>query len=123
MNLITLRLFVIAFLFSFAACSPYSSQIRNLDRDYRAGRIPAKDYYAQRSDLMAGDSQWHANFAAGMNAVAANMNQTAANINEQNAVNAYNARTQVYAQPQQVNVYHSGTVNQNVNGRINVYGY
>ena len=101
---------------TFSACSPYASHIKRLDADYRAGRIPTKDYYSLRSQLMEGDNQWRANHIASMNTVTANMNQA-------NAVNAYNARTQVYAQPQQVNVNHSGSINHNVNGSVNVYGY
>jgi hypothetical protein len=89
----------IIFALGVAACSPYVSQMKRLDTDYRAGRIPTKDYYAIRSQMMQGDALWRANFAASMNAAAANLNQTAANINQQNAINAYNARTRVYAQP------------------------
>jgi hypothetical protein len=92
-------------------CSPYSGQMKQLDADYRAGRIPPRDYYALRNQMMEGDANWRAQ-------VSANLNQVSANLNQQNAVNAYNARTNVYAQPQQVNVNHSGTVNQNVSGTI-----
>ena len=105
------------------ACSPYAEQMKRLDADYRAGRIPTRDYYALRSRMMDGDNQWRSNVAASLNASAASINQTTANINDQNAINAYNARTRVYAQPQQVNVNHSGYINHNVNGRVNVYGY
>ena len=40
------------------------------------------------------------------------------NMRQQQAANAYNYRTQVLAQPQNVNVYHNGTIRHDVNGTI-----
>ena len=45
------------------------------------------------------------------------------NLQQQQQINAYNARTDVLAQPQQVNVYQSGTINHNVRVAPNFYGY
>ena len=113
------RFFLAVVLLSLAACSPYTSQIKNLDKSYAAGQIPPRDYYALRAQLLDSDSQWRANFAA-------NMQAAAANINRQNEINAYNARTQALSQPQRINVHHSGYINHNVTGTIYhspYYGY
>jgi hypothetical protein len=91
--------------------------MKRLDQDYRAGRIPARDYYLMRNQLMDADAQWQANTAASLQASAASLNQSAAIMNQQAATNAYNARTRVLAQPQQVNVYHSGYLQHDVNVR------
>lgn len=99
----------IVFALFVAACSPYAPLMKRLDADYRAGRIPTRNYYTIRSQMMQGDALWRANFAASMNAAAANLNQTAANINQQNAINAYNARTRVYAQPVYPQFYAPGS--------------
>jgi hypothetical protein len=113
-------IFLLSILF-LAACSPYASQIKQLDRAYTAGQINADTYWRSRSQLISADAQWRANAAANMQVAAANIQAQSLSYQEtlrqQQSVNAYNARTQVLAQPQQVNVYHGGTI------RHNVYSY
>lgn len=107
--LFTLAAFGVSLLLS--ACSPYTAQLKSLDQDYRAGRIPVRDYHVLRGQMLQADAQWRATRDANLNAFSANLNQSTANLNQ---INAYNARSRVLALPQQVNVQHSGYINQNV---------
>ncbi len=99
-------------------CTPYTGQIRRLDRAYAAGQIDANTYYAERGRLAAIEQQWGANMAQSINASNAQFQE---NMRQQQAANAYNYRTQVLAQPQRVNVYHSGAVRYDIYGHP--YGY
>ena len=87
--------------------SPYADHLNRLDADYAAGRIPPHAYYPMRAQILEAENQLRANRAAAFRASMANMN-------EQNSINAYNSRTAVMAQPQTVNVRHSGTVNHSI---------
>ena len=107
----------------FCSCSPFSGQVRSLDRDYRSGRLQPSEYYALRSQALEGDAQWRRDLSQRAALGFALGNQLGHNINEANAIGAYRQRTQVYAQPQQVNVYHSGTINHNLGGTVYLQGY
>jgi hypothetical protein len=104
------------------SCSPFSGQVRSLDRDYRSGRIQPSEYYALRSQALEGDAQWRRDLSHRAALGFALGNQLGRNINDANAIGAYRERTQVFARPQQVNVNHSGTVNHNLGGTVYLQG-
>lgn len=93
-------------------------------RRWWASLTPAQrfDLEMREREMQQRQSQivWQAEQQRQANAQAAfsNLQQ---NLQRQDEVNAYNERTRALSQP--VNVHHSGTINQNVNGRINIYGY
>jgi hypothetical protein len=65
-----------------------------------------------KQSLTYQDEQWRQAFGQRLATGIAAASQIQQN---QAAVNAYNYRTQVLSQPQQVNVNYSGSVNQNIN--------
>lgn len=82
-------------------CSPYAKDLAAIEQDYRGGRLSAAEYWNARAQLLHADQAWRANFAQAMQNANAGVQQS---IQHQQAINAYNARTQVYQQPQTVNV-------------------
>lgn len=102
------------------SCTPYTAELKNLDQAYKSGAISAENYYVTRSNLLQAQQQWSATTSAAVQQASANINQT---IQQQQELDAYNARTRALAQPQRVNVYHSGTINHNVNVYPYNYGY
>jgi hypothetical protein len=97
-----------------ASCSPYSKHLKQLEADYLSGTISAVQYHGIKTGMLQAEGEWRSNVAAGVAAGANSFNQSMAN---QEAINAYNYRTQVIAQPR--SVYHYGTVNHNHFGTIN----
>lgn len=105
---------VIAALVAFVAfflsgCSPYAKDLATLDRLYKAGRFTDREYFEIKTNILAADAQWRANFAASM----ANANaQFQQGLYQQQQINAYNARTRALSAPRydSLNVHHSGSV-------------
>lgn len=116
---ITINCLLISIALSIGACSPYRKDIRNLDKAYAGGLINTADYHNSRSRLQLAEEQWRATVAANLNQLSQNLNQIQQNMNNASAVEAYNRRTNVLAQPTEVNVRHTGYINHNVN----IYSY
>lgn len=119
----TVKLIALLLTLFCTACSPYSGQIKRLDSAYASGQIDGNTYWQARSRLEASDQQWRATVAANAQTFSQNMQaqnaQFQENLRQQQAINAYDARTRVLAQPQQVNV--SGTIRHDVNARVYRY--
>lgn len=96
------------------SCSPYSKHLKQLESDYAAGRLSAVQYHGIKSQLLQAQGAWQSRVAASAMAGAQTFNNS---MMHQQAINAYNQRTQVMSQPQ--SVFHYGTVNHNVQGTIN----
>jgi hypothetical protein len=117
--------------------SPYAAQISSLDKDYKAGKINATDYYTLRQSIAYQDAQWHEAsndkfgkaLTAGLMGGAAGVQAVQQQRREDAAINAYNYRTQVLAQPQTYNVNENinatvnANINQNVNGTMYLKGH